>query len=123
MGADDFYSDLVALGFKCRQVLGSDQQNYVVIDDYEIELGKFKGEKIQLGLLAPSDYPRRVGASIHVRSSPILYDKQDTLPGVRNILDSPLGEDWRYWSYGFRAEPVDTARNLMEQINGVFKRA
>ena len=78
---------------------------------------------IDLGLIIPPDYPRRVHSSIHVKATPQLFEKTDTIPGVRNIINSGLGLEWRYWSYSFKTAPEGTAKHLMSQINGVFKRA
>jgi hypothetical protein len=85
-------------------------------------LVNFAGRIIDLGILVFSDYPRIVHSSIHVKTSPQLFEKSDTVPGVRNIIDSGLGPDWKYWSFSFIATAEDTALNLMSQINGVFKR-
>ena len=52
------------------------------------------------------------------------FEKTDTLTNVRNIIDSSLGSEWRYWSKNFNwNQQQQTARRLMAQIAGVFSNA
>jgi hypothetical protein len=90
-----------------------------------VPLGRFAGRTIDLGIPATPDFPRTVGASIHVRCSPQLLEKTDSAPNIRNIIDSPLGAEWRYWSNNFawQGEAERSAARLMSKINGVFERA
>lgn len=122
-GSEQFLKDFEEIGYKPELVKGNDGQTYAVFKDFEIEIGKFSGRVIDLGLLIFPDYPRIVHSSIHVKATPQLFEKIDNVSGVRNILDSGLGSEWRYWSYRFNAVPENTAMHLMSQINGVFKRA
>jgi len=122
-GEERFLKDFKEIGYTPELVKGGDGQTYAVFRDFEIEIGKFSGRIIDLGLIVFQDYPRIVHNSIHVKATPQLFEKSDTVPRVRNILNSGLGPEWRYWSYRFNATPEDTAVNLMSQINGVFKRA
>lgn len=122
-GSEYFINEFNELGYQPIIVIGSDNRTYAVFKDFEIEIGKFSGKVIDLGLMILPDYPRMVHSSIHVKATPPLFEKTDTLPGVRNIIDSGLGPEWRYWSFAFKAVPDDTAKHLMSQINGVFKRA
>jgi hypothetical protein len=116
--------DIVELGFKAALVKGKDNNDYVVIDDYEIALGKFAGSTITLGLLATPNFPESVGSSIHVKITPQLYEKTDSAPNLRNIIDSGLGTEWRYWSRNFNwGNQRKTATRLMSQISGVFLNA
>lgn len=116
-----FLDDLVA-GYAPELATDSNGQQFAIIRNYQIELGRFAGKLIDLGLPAQLDYPRMVGQSIHVKSDPILLEKSDSVAGIRNIIDSSLGGEWRYWSFRFTAHPEETAKQLMVQINGVFKR-
>lgn len=97
---------------------------FLIIPQYEIELGRFLGRVIDLGIQATGDYPRTVASSIHVRATPQLFEKTDSAPKVRNIIDSPLGSDWRYWSLNFGwTSAGGSARRLLNQIKGVFRDA
>ncbi|OGS72640.1 MAG: hypothetical protein A3F91_06910 [Flavobacteria bacterium RIFCSPLOWO2_12_FULL_35_11] len=122
-GSEQFLKDFEEIGYTPELVKGNDGQTYAVFKEFEIEIGKFSGRVIDLGLLIFPDYPRIVHNSIHVKATPQLFEKTDKIDGVRNILDSGLGSEWRYWSYRFNAVPEDNAMHLMSQINGVFKRA
>ena len=121
-GTERFVSDFTELGYHTELIKGVDGQTYAIFKDFEIPIGQFVGRVIDLALIVPPDYPRIVGSSIHVKASPQLFEKSDSIPGVRNIIDSGLGLEWRYWSYAFKAETEDTAKNLMSQIMGVFIR-
>ena len=89
----------------------------------EVQFGRFAGRVIELGLPAPPDYPRSVGASIHVRAEPqfLEYGK---VHKVRNIIKSPLGPEWRYWSHNFNwtGERERSAARLLAQVNSIFDR-
>lgn len=122
-GPDQLVDELKELGYE-PELVKPKENLYAVIRDYEIELGKFSGSVIDLGIPATPNFPQSVGSSIHVRADPQLYEKTDTLPDVRNIIDSELGNEWRYWSKNFNwKQNNQTARRLMAQIAGVFKGA
>lgn len=113
--------DLKILGYSCELVVGSNGQKFVQIENYDINVGQFKERVIALAIPAPDQYPRTVGPSIHIKSDPHLLDKKDTIQGRRNIINSPLGEDWRYWSFRFNLNIENPTKDLMSQINGIFK--
>lgn len=121
-GPDRLVEELEALGVapERREVAGAE---FVIIANYRIAAGQFADRVIDLALQATPDFPRTVHSSIHVRSVPILYDLQN-VPNVRNIVASPLGAEWRYWSHNFGwSGEGSNARRLLSQINGIFERA
>lgn len=122
-GPERLISDLNSLGYQADLVKAHDGTTYAVTRNYEIPIGRFAGRVIDLGVLATSDFPRTVGASIHVLATPQLFDFKDSVPGVRNIIKSALGPDWRYWSHNFNWSDGKTTRRLMSQINGIFGNA
>jgi hypothetical protein len=123
-GPERLVIDLRALGYtQVELIAGSDSSHYAIIPGYEIQLGRFAGRVIDLGIPATPNFPMSVGASIQVRSTPHLYDSTDNLLGVRNIQASPLGNEWRYWSKNFGWTEERSARRLMSQINEVFANA
>ena len=122
-GPDRFAEELVTLGYKPELLVASDNNKYVVLRNYPVLLGKFSGRIIDLGMLATSDFPISVSSALHVRAEPQLYEKADTVPKVRNILDSVLGMEWRYWSVNFKWEKGYSTRRLMSKINTVFQNA
>lgn len=123
-GVTRLITDLHELGF-----IGTESFNdpngtpFGLIKDFEVGTGRFSGRRIDLAIPAPAEYGRLVGSAIHVRSTPHLLDKSDTVPGEKNIVDSSLGLDWRYWSHRFIYYPEETTKHLMLQINGVFRHA
>jgi hypothetical protein len=121
-GSERLLDDLIALGYQVEIAKVGDN-SYAVISDYEVMLGRFKGRKIDLGILAPPDYPKSVASAIHVRVNPQLFEKSDTLANVRNITDSQLGTEWRYWSKNFNWNGEKTTRRLLSQINKIFNDA
>lgn len=123
-GPERLLKELVDLGYEPELVTDKGGQQYVILRKYEVPLGRFSGKLIDLGLLATSDFPKSVGASIHVRAAPQLFEKSDTQANVRNIIDSGLGAEWRYWSKNFNwNQQQQTARRLMAQIAGIFSHA
>lgn len=121
-GIDRFLEDLVNLGHSCIKGIGTDGIQFAIIQDFEIQTGKFQGRIIDLGIPIPNDYPRLIGSSIHVKASPQLLDYTDTIPNVRNIIGSSLGADWRYWSFRLSIHPENTTSNILYQIHGIFQR-
>lgn len=122
-GAEQLLSDLLDQGFTAEIIDGNDGNKYAVIRRYEVELGRFAGRIIDLGILATADYPRSVASAIHVKTSPQLLEKTDTVANIRNIIDSSLGEEWRYWSHNFNWTTERNTRRLISQINTIFKDA
>jgi len=122
-GPERLISDLREHGYLAVElVTASNGANFAVIRNYEVLLGQFAGRIIDLGIPVPSDYPRTVGSSIHVRANPQLFEKQ-SVANVRNIIDSPLGGEWRYWSKNFGWTGERSTRRLLSQINEVFNNA
>jgi hypothetical protein len=122
-GPERLIGDLRALGLDIESVKLNDGSIFVVVPQYTIEVGKFAGRTIDLGVPATADFPRSVASSIHVKSVPHLYDLCDTIPNVRNIIASPLGPEWRYWSKNFNWSGERTVRRLISQINTIFLNA
>jgi hypothetical protein len=122
-GAEKLLADLLERGFTAEIVDGNEGNKYAVIRGYEIELGRFAGRIIDLGIMVTPDYPRSVASAIHIKAEPQLLEKSDTAPNVRNIIDSNLGTEWRYWSHNFNWTTERNTRRLISQINTIFKNA
>jgi hypothetical protein len=120
-GIDRFLQDMVDIGYSPENKIGSDNQNYAVFRDFEIQTGRFQGRIIDLGIPVPNDYPRLIGSSIHIKTNPQLIDYCH-IPNVVNVIQSALGTEWRYWSFSLQIYPENTAQNLMSQIHGIFQR-
>lgn len=122
-GPERFFHDLDALGLSHERVTTPDGQSYAVFRSFEVPSGRFQGRIIDLALPAVISYPQAVASCIHVRSVPHLFDYGDTVAQVRNIIQSPLGEEWRYWSRAFVWSSNHTPLDLFAQINTVFHHA
>lgn len=120
-GKERLYNDLISDGYSPEYLRDTKGMDYVVITEYVIQFGIFKGQVIALAIPVPKDYPRTTGASIHVKSNPHLLDNKDTIKGKRNIIYSNLGNEWRYWSFRFNLSSENPTNDLMSQINGIFK--
>lgn len=114
--------ELQELGYDA-QLLRAGELDFVVISQYEVTHGRFTSRVIDLGLPATPDFPRSVGSSIHVRATPQLLEYEN-IQNVRNIIQSPLGAEWRYWSHNFNwaGERERSAARLMYQVNSIFDR-
>jgi len=121
-GPPRLLAELQGLGYSAEIVPCGDI-HFVAIRDYRIEVGRFAGRTIDLALPATQDFPRTVGSSIHIRADPQLLEYQN-IPNVMNIIQSPLGVDWRYWSHNFNwaGECDRSAARLLYKINAIFDR-
>jgi hypothetical protein len=123
-GAERFQLDWQGLGFSETYISEPNLGNkFVIIPQFAVLTGPFCGRIIDIGFPALPDYPNSIGSSLHVRSTPHLLDYQN-IASVRNIIPSPLGEDWRYWSLNF-AQHWDSnlgVRRLLSLVNEVFSR-
>ncbi|RII28481.1 MAG: hypothetical protein CXR31_00945 [Geobacter sp.] len=122
-GPDRLIKELLDLGYEVEKVAVANDKFFGVIKRYEVPVGRFQGKTIDLGIQATIDFPRTVASAIHVLASPQLYEKTDSIQGVRNITDSVLGPEWRYWSRNFGWQGEKSARRLMNQIKGIFANA
>src|SRR5688500_11075099 len=121
-GIERLMMELRELGYTVERAVAGDGTEFAVIRDYFVELGRFAGRTIGLGLQGTADYPRTVPAAIHVRDEPQLLP-DGSVPNVRNVQPSALGAEWRYWSHNFNWTGERHARRLMSQINRIFKDA
>ena len=122
-GPDRLQAELVTIGFDADHVSAPDGTPFVVLSHFEVPCGRFVGRVIDLGLQATPDFPLTIASAIHVRSDPHLLDIADTVPGRRNIVESALGPDWRYWSHNLGWSEPKTARRLISKVNKVFQGA
>jgi hypothetical protein len=121
IGVERLMEDLLELGYKnVTPMLAKDNTKFVCITEFSVPAGIHQGRIIDLAIPIPDDYPRGVGAAIHVRCSPQLYEI-GSIPNVRNIVASVLGNEWRYWSNRFKVKATNPTLELLTQITNVFK--
>lgn len=70
---------------------------FVLLRGFTVESGRHEGRVIDLGLQVVPSYPQNLSPAIHVKADPILRAKGSD--GHFNVIDSPLGSDWQYWSF------------------------
>jgi len=115
--------ELSALGFDVQELTAPGGEKFAVLTPFKVAVGRFADRVIDLGLQATADFPRTVASAIHVRATPKLYETGDSVPNVRNIQPSVLGDGWQYWSHNFGWQGERSARHLISQINGIFLNA
>jgi hypothetical protein len=122
VGVSRLVHDLQESGYpNAYPAKGSDNMDYAVIPGYQIPAGSFAGRVIDLAIPAPTDFPRSLGASIHIKATPQLAEKGQIV-NLRNVTDSSLGIEWRYWSFRFHVRPSNPTDELLTQINEIFRK-
>ena len=98
-GRPEFEAQLRALGFDPV----SGDGNFTEFK-YEVQVGKFVGQSIQLGFDVPPDFPRTPPSGPHV--SPRLVRDHGAAPGgvTTNVSDSAFGADFEYWSRPYQGQ-------------------
>ena len=88
----------------------------LVVFDYEVPLGGRAGQNVRIGLMHMPDWPLSCPPGPHV--SPRIGHPDG------NVHDSPLGQDWEYWSRPFPnwADSSRTFREYMAHIRALFMR-
>ena len=121
IGIEKLVTDLKQLNHDVISQLTVEGIDYVIIKDYVIPSGTFAERVIDLAIPAPADSPRSFPSSIQIKAAPHLT-KLEHISGVRNVIASPLGIEWQYWSYQFRASTDNPSSTLIGQINAVFRK-
>jgi len=119
-GLPRLIEDLRGLGMEVEELRAPDGTPFAAMPGFAVPGGKFAGRVIDLAVQATADFPITTASAIHVRATPQLYEYADTVPNVRNITQSILGSQWRYWSHNFQWTTEKSARRLLSQINGIF---
>jgi len=98
-GREEFEAQLRALGLKPIGAEGN-----LTKFAFEIPVGKFMGDCIELGFDVPGDFPRTPPSGPHV--SPRLARDKGAAPGGvnTNIGDSPFGDKFEYWSRPYQGQ-------------------
>ncbi len=121
VGIDRLVLELSDLGYTQISIQEADGKKYAIISGFEIPAGSHAGRVIDLGIPVSPDFPRSVEASMHVKATPHLFPFGH-VPNVRNVIKSPLGNEWQYWSHRFRVSQINPSHELINQINEIFKR-
>lgn len=92
MGRTEFIEQLKALGYSTHE-LSHGMIGVILV----IPVGKNSGISIDLALQVPNDFPMNCPPGPHFKS----IDVKNWIEPSRNIHDSTLGGEWRYWSRPF----------------------
>jgi hypothetical protein len=90
---------------------------------YTIKLGSRSGETLEMGFIAPNDFPINPPAGIYVLSDVRPISSESTLPhGGVSDASSLLGPGWRYWSRTHDAWAASTrdAAAWMKHVDRLF---
>jgi len=121
IGTERIVHDLSVMGYVEVEVREAAGIKYAILSGFDIPAGSFAGRVIDLAIPVPNDYPRTVGASIHIKASPHLVPLGN-IPGLRNVVESGLGGDWQYWSYSFILPAENPTIELLSKINEIFRK-
>jgi hypothetical protein len=119
-GIERLLADLKGLGYLSVQQMTAGGMHFAAIPDFEIEGGAFNGRVVGLAVPAANDYPRSFPCAMHIKAAPVLYAA--SIPGKVNILVSPLGGEWQYWSFRFLLSTKSPTTDLVAKINDIFRK-
>lgn len=103
-GVEVFFQGLQELGY-CPKPL-PDKPDHVVID-YEVQTGRFAGQKVRQGFIVPADFPMTPPSGPHISPHihPIKPDGGHPTGAVHQTHSQPFesgaGGEWQYWSRPF----------------------
>lgn len=118
MARTDLINELKALGYNIQEPLDG-----FISFEYEIPLGKFIGNKVSIAFQVDNSFPMNPPAG-GPHFKPLLLPKTGG-GGVHPfgaIHDSPLGNDWEYWSRPFANwnNTNRTAKTYMAHIKNLL---
>lgn len=97
MAKVDFVNQLQALGYITQEP----QTNFVSFD-YQIPVGKFRGQTVQLGFQVDDSFPMNPPGGPHFKPHLMPITGGGGAHPTGAIHNSPLGADWQYWSRPFK---------------------
>jgi hypothetical protein len=92
MSRQDFINGLRALGYQVEEH-GDNKISF----SYEVPVGRFMGQLIKLGFQVNDDFPANPPGGPHVSPKLLPLQSGGQHPSGQ-ILASPFGDDWEYWS-------------------------
>lgn len=112
----EFIAGLVTLGYE-----PTEQENNVVVFDYDIQVGRFAGQKIRLGVQVLDDLNPPPGLHINPPLLPV-HPGADLPHPLGGVHLSPLIPDWQYWSRPHKTwqETDRSARAYMAHVTRLF---
>jgi hypothetical protein len=118
MGREDFMNQLRLLGFEPSNPTGDR-----VIFDFAVPVGKYIGEKLQMGFLVGDDWPRTPPSGPHISPQLLPITGGGGVHPAGGIHNSDFGPAWEYWSRPCThwANTDRTVKAYMAHINRLFE--
>lgn len=124
LGVERFLNDAAAKNLVVHGPITSGGMSWVVVDGFEVMVGKYAGQIVQIAVPVPQDFPMTPPSGLYV--SPCIMPVSEM--GARNVHDRSnetvsLPGSWQYWS---RPVPSGTWRTecpikrLIAHWNAVF---
>lgn len=111
MAKTDFINQLQALGYTVRELA-----NDFVSIDYEITVGKFIGQKIEMVLQVPESYPMNAPPGPHMKPHLLPITGGGGAHPYGGIHTSTLGAEWQYWSRPFKEWNQSSNKNAQTYL-------
>lgn len=118
MGVTEILKDLRDLGLE-----PTDRGDGKVSFPYVVPVGKFQGEKIELGIKFNPDFPLSPPGGPHVKPMLLPLNNAQGIPHPSGAIHkSEFGDEWEYWSRPFPDWPNSgrTVRAYMAHVRGLF---
>lgn len=117
MAARDFIDQIRLLGYEVTERGGGR-----VSFPYLVESGKFAGQAIQLGFVAPGDFPVSPPSGPHVSPRLLPLANGGTHPAGCIQASNDFGPDWEYWSRPLKhwGETKRTVRDVVVHVHHLF---
>jgi len=96
MAKIDFINQLEALGYKTKE-----PKPGFVSCEYEIEVGKFIGQKVTIAFQVGDNFPMSPPPGPHFKPHLLPVTGGGGTHPFGAIHNSPLGTEWQYWSRPF----------------------
>lgn len=97
MAKIDFITQLKALGYNVQESC----PNFISFE-YEIPLGKFQGQNVQIAFQMDESYPINCPGGPHFKPLLLPITGGGGCHPFGAIHASPLGNEWQYWSRPFK---------------------
>ncbi len=97
MARADFINQLQTLGYEPREFAPD-----FILFEYEIPVGKFSGQKVQLAFQVNDSFPLNPPPGPHFNPQLLPITGGGGAHPYGAIHGSPLGPEWEYWSRPFK---------------------
>jgi Prokaryotic E2 family E len=124
MAKAKFIQELQALGYTVQELVAENRCFQVF--DYLIPVGRFRGQKVRIGLEVQESFPMDAPPGPHFSPKLLpLHPGNDIPHPFGGVHASPLGADWQYWSRPFNewAQTNKTVKTYFTQINHLLDTA